>query len=120
MPGAWPFWRAAYFMSWIYLSLAIAFEVAGTTCMKASVGLTKLSPSFLMGIFYAGCFCFLTLTLKRLPVGVAYAIWSGIGTALIATIGVLYFREPISWLKVAGLAAIIIGVVALNLSGGTR
>lgn len=107
-------------MQWIYLTLAILFEVAGTTCMKASVGLTKLWPSILMGIFYAACFCFLTLTLKRLQVSVAYAIWSGVGTALIAMIGVLYFREPLSVLKVCGLLAIIGGVVALNLAGGTH
>jgi small multidrug resistance pump len=60
------------------------------------------------------------LALKKVDVSVAYAIWSGVGTALIATLGVLYFREPISILKVVGLAAIIGGVVALNMSGGTH
>ena len=73
-----------------------------------------------MWLFYGVCFYFLTLALKKVDVSVAYAIWSGVGTALIATLGVLYFREPISILKVVGLAAIIGGVVALNISGGTH
>jgi small multidrug resistance pump len=107
-------------MHWIYLTLAIVSEVAGTTSMKLSAGFTKVIPSILMWVFYAVCFYFLTLSLKKVDVGVAYAIWSGIGTALIATIGVLYFREPISLLKAAGLLAIIGGVVALNISGGTH
>jgi small multidrug resistance pump len=105
-------------MHWIYLALAIAFEVSGTTCMKLSDGFTKLAPSVLMWLFYGLCFGCLTLALKKVDVSVAYAIWSGVGTALIATIGILYFRESISLLKVVGVVAIIGGVVALNLSGG--
>jgi small multidrug resistance pump len=107
-------------MHWLYLTLAILAEVAGTTCMKLSAGFTKAMPSMLMWLFYGVCFYFLTLALKKVDVSVAYAIWSGVGTALIATLGVLYFREPISILKVVGLAAIIGGVVALNISGGTH
>ena len=107
-------------MHWLYLTLAILSEVAGTTCMKLSAGFTRATPSVLIWVFYGVCFYFLTLTLKRVDVSVAYAIWSGVGTALMATIGVLYFREPISMLKVVGLVAIIGGVIALNLSGGTH
>lgn len=107
-------------MHWLHLTFAILAEVAGTTCMKLSAGFTKLTPSMLMWVLYGICFYFLTLALKKVDIGVAYAIWSGVGTALIATIGVLYFREPISILKVIGIVAIIEGVVALNLSGGTR
>lgn len=107
-------------MHWIYLTLAIFFEVAGTTCMKLSAGFTKSLPAALMWLFYGGCFYCLTLTLKKVDVSVAYAIWSGVGTALIATIGILYFREPITILKAIGLLAIIGGVVALNMSGGTH
>ena len=88
--------------------------------MKLSGGFTKGSPSVLMWVFYGICFYFLTLALKKVDVGVAYAIWSGLGTALIATIGIVYFREPISLLKIIGLAAIIGGVIALNVSGGTH
>ena len=104
-------------MHWVYLTLAIAFEVAGTTCMKLSAGFTKLVPSVLMWVFYGICFGCLTLALKKVDVSMAYAIWSGVGTALIATIGILYFREPLSILKFVGLVAIIAGVIALNLSG---
>jgi small multidrug resistance pump len=107
-------------MHWLYLTLAILSEVAGTTCMKLSAGFTKSTPSMLMWLFYGVCFYFLTLSLKKVDVSVAYAIWSGVGTALIATLGVLYFREPITLLKIVGLAAIIAGVIALNISGGTH
>jgi small multidrug resistance pump len=81
-------------MHWICLALAILFEVAGTTCMKLSVGFTRTVPAVLMGIFYCICFFFLALALKKIDVSLAYAIWSGVGVALIASIGVLYFREP--------------------------
>ena len=107
-------------MHWLYLAVAILSEVAGTTCMKLSAGFTRATPSVLIWVFYGVCFYFLTLTLKKVDVSVAYAIWSGVGTALMATIGVLYFREPISMLKVVGLVAIIGGVIALNLSRGTH
>src|SRR5687767_5560264 len=107
-------------MHWVYLALAIVSEVAGTTCMKLSAGFTKAWPSVLMWVFYGVCFYFFTLALKKVDVSVAYAIWSGLGTALIATIGIIYFRESISLLKIVGLAAIIGGVIALNLSGRTQ
>ena len=107
-------------MHWIHLALAILFEVAGTTCMKLSAGFTRTVPAVLMVVFYCVCFYFLTLALKRIDVSVAYAVWSGTGVALIASIGVLYFREPVTMLKVIGLLAIIGGVVALNLAGKTH
>jgi small multidrug resistance pump len=107
-------------MHWLYLTFAILAEVAGTTCMKLSAGFTRSTPSLLMWLFYAVCFYFLTLTLKKVDVSVAYAIWSGVGTALIATVGVLYFREPLTILKLVGIVAIIGGVIALNMSGGTH
>jgi small multidrug resistance pump len=112
--------RLRFDMHWFYLILAILSEVAGTTCMKLSAGFTKPAPSVLMWLFYGVCFFFLTLTLKKVEVSVAYAIWSGVGTALIATVGVLYFREPVTVLKAVGILAIIGGVAALNLSGGTH
>ena len=109
-----------YDMHWLYLTLAILSEVAGTTCMRLSAGFTKSTPSVLMWLFYGVCFYFLTLTLKKVDVSVAYAIWSGVGTALIATVGVFYFREPVGILKIIGIVAIIGGVIALNMSGGTH
>ncbi len=107
-------------MHWLYLTVAIFAEVAGTTCMKLSAGFTKFVPSVLMWVFYGICFYFLNLTLKKIDVSVAYAIWGAVGTALIAMIGVLYFREPVGTLKILGLVAIIGGVIALNISGGTH
>lgn len=107
-------------MMWIYLVLAILLEVSGTTCMKLSEGFTKIVPSILLFVFYSLSFGMLTLALKRIDVSVAYAVWSGVGTALIATIGVLWFKEPISALKLVSLALIIGGVVGLNLGGGTH
>jgi small multidrug resistance pump len=107
-------------MHWIYLAMAILFEVAGTTCMKLSAAFSRTVPAVLMGIFYCICFFFLTLALKKLDVSVAYAVWSGIGVALIASLGVLYFREPVTLLKIIGILAIIVGVVALNLAGKTQ
>jgi small multidrug resistance pump len=105
-------------MHWIYLLLAIGFEVAGTTSMKLSDGFSRLFPSPLMIVFYLVCLGFLALAMRKVDVGVAYAVWSGAGTALIAAIGILWFNEPVSALKVVGLLAIIGGVVSLNLSGG--
>ena len=107
-------------MTWLYLALAILLEVSGTTCMKLSEGFTKLGPSILLVVFYTLSFGMLTLALKRLDVSIAYAIWSGVGTALIAAIGVLWFKEPVTALKLISLGLIITGVVGLNLSGGAH
>ncbi len=107
-------------MTWLYLVLAILLEVCGTTCMKLSEGFTKLVPSILLFVFYTLSFGMLTMALKKLEVSVAYAVWSGMGTALIATIGVLWFKEPVTALKLISLGLIILGVVGLNLSGGTH
>jgi small multidrug resistance pump len=104
-------------MGWIYLVMAIVLEVIGTTFMKLSQGFTKPGPSVLMFVCYAACFSVFTLALKRMEVSTAYAIWSGLGTALIAGIGVVCFHETVTLLKVFGLALVIGGVVALNLSG---
>jgi small multidrug resistance pump len=107
-------------MTWLYLVLAILLEVSGTTCMKLSEGFTRIVPSVLLFLFYTLSFGMLTLALKRLDVSIAYAVWSGMGTALIATIGVLWFKEPVTALKLISLGLIIIGVVGLNLGGGAH
>jgi len=102
---------------WILLVVAIALEVAGTTSMKLSDGLTKLTPSVLIFVFYAASFWAFTIALRKIDISIAYAIWSGVGTALIASIGIVYFREPVTTLKIISLLLIIIGVVGLNLNG---
>ena len=103
--------------SWLYLAGAILLEVAGTSCMKLSEGFTKLIPSFLIFIFYGLSFVGLTIALKKIDVSIAYAVWAGIGTALIAGIGMFYFKEPLTLVKVLSILLIIAGVVGLNLSG---
>jgi len=107
-------------MTWLYLILAILLEVTGTTCMKLSEGFTKTVPSILLFVFYTLSFGMLTLALKRIDVSLAYAVWSGVGTALIATIGILWFKEPASALKLVSIGLIIVGVVCLNMAGGTH
>ena len=102
---------------WFILAGAIVLEVAGTTSMKLSEGFTKLVPSVLLFVFYVASFAALTFALKKIEVSVAYAVWSGVGTALIAAIGILYFREGATVLKVISILLIIVGVVGLNLSG---
>ncbi|MBI4515600.1 MAG: multidrug efflux SMR transporter [Deltaproteobacteria bacterium] len=103
-------------MSWVYLVLAILLEVSGTTCMKLSHGFSKPGPSALIFIFYLLSIVSLTLAVKHIDISVSYAVWSGLGTAIIATIGIVWFGEPLTALKAAALGLIIIGVVAVNLS----
>ena len=102
-------------MSWVYLICAITMEVIGTTNMKLSQGFTKTLPSVLMFVFYGFSFAFLTLALKKIDLSLSYAIWSGVGTALIATIGFLYFKEPVTAIKLVSIGLIVIGVVGLAL-----
>ncbi len=107
-------------MSWLYLILAILLEVSGTTCLKLSQGFTKTLPSVLLFILYGLSFTSFSLALKKIEVGVAYAVWSGLGTTLIATVGILWFREPLSALKIISIGLIVIGVIGLRLSGGIQ
>ena len=104
-------------MNYYYLLLlAIIFEVFGTTCMKLSEGFSKLLPSILIFVFYAISFTVFTFALKKLDVSIAYAIWAGLGTALITVIGIFWFKEPVNALKMASLVLVVVGVVGLNLS----
>ncbi|MCR6598710.1 multidrug efflux SMR transporter [Bacillus halotolerans] len=102
-------------MQWMFLCLAILFEVAGTVSMKLSAGFTRFLPSVLLMFFYGGSLFFLTLTLKSIDVSVAYAVWSGMGIVLITVVGFLYFQENISVMKLISIGLIIAGVVSLNL-----
>ncbi|MCW2900984.1 MAG: small multidrug resistance protein [Streptosporangiaceae bacterium] len=104
-------------VAWILLMGAIVLEVLGTTCMKLTAGFSRLWPTVGMVVAYAGSFGLMTLTLKSLHVSTAYAVWSGVGTALIAVIGMTALGEPFGWPKVAGISLIIGGVVMLNLGG---
>jgi small multidrug resistance pump len=104
-------------LAWILLFVAILFEVAGITSMKLSRGFAEPLPSIAVPVFYVFSALAVILALKRLELSTAYAIWSGVGTALAAMIGVAYFREPLSLFKVASLLLVIIGVVGLSLAG---
>jgi len=107
-------------VGWVLLGFAILFEIVATSFMKMSEGLTRPWPSAAMVVFYLAAFSCLALALKTVHLSVAYAIWSGVGTALIAVISFYVFEEPMPWTKVASLFLIVIGVVGLNLGGGAR
>ncbi|KPV40393.1 hypothetical protein AN478_06205 [Thiohalorhabdus denitrificans] len=100
---------------WSFLVAAIVLEVAGTTCLKLSDGLTRLTPTLLMLVLYGVSLVCLAMAVKRIEIGVAYAVWAGMGTALIAVIGFVFFREVVTPLKIASIGLIILGVVGLNL-----
>lgn len=103
-----------------YLLLAILAEVTGTICVKLSQGFTRLVPSVLIFVFYGLSLGFLGLALKKVDLSIAYAVWSGLGIAFIASVGILYFREPMTIMKMGSLALIVAGVVGLNLVGEAR
>ena len=105
-------------MSWVYLALAIALEVAGTVSMKLSEGFTKLLPSILIFVFYAISMAFTNLAIKKIDISVVYTIWSGVGTAAVAVIGYLWFKEGMPPLKILSIILIVVGVVGLSWSGG--
>lgn len=104
-------------MGYLLLTGAIAAEVAGTTAMKYSVGFTRLVPSLVTVVGYLVAFFLLGQTLKTIEVGTAYAIWAGIGTAAIASIGMVFLGEGMSAVKLAGIVLVIAGVVLLNMGG---
>jgi len=103
-------------MPWVLLFVAVLLEVAGITAMKLSRGFAEVVPSIAVPVFSVLSAAAVVLALKRLDLAVTYAIWSGVGTALAATIGIAYFREPLTLIKVASLALVIVGVVGLSLA----
>jgi small multidrug resistance pump len=103
--------------AWVYLSLAIASEVIGTVALRESDGFTRLGPAAIVVVGYALSFWMLALALRKLDLGLVYAVWAGVGTAAIATIGVIAFDEPASALKLASILLVIAGIVGLSLSG---
>lgn len=106
-------------MSYLYLSIAIVAEVIGTSALKASEGFTRLGPSLITILGYAAAFYFLSLTLKTIPVGIAYAIWSGVGIVLISLLGYALFRQTLDLPAIVGMALIIAGVAVINLFSRT-
>ncbi len=101
--------------NWLFLFVAIFAEVIATSSLKASAGFSRLGPSLLAVAGYGVAFYCLSLTLRTIPVGVAYAIWSGVGIVLVTLIAWLVFGQKLDLPAVAGMALIIAGVVVLNL-----
>lgn len=104
---------------YIYLVVAIAAETIGTTALQASVQFTRLWPSVMVVVSYVVAFYFLGLALKYIPVGVAYAIWSGLGIVLIAGIGFMLFGQKLDFAALAGLGLIIAGILVIHLFSST-
>lgn len=102
--------------AWGVLTLAIVFEVAGTTCMRLAEGFTRLTPSVLIFVFYAISFTLNVMIIRVLGLSVVYAVWSGVGTLLTALIGWFYFKEPLTALRLASAGLIVIGVFGLHAS----
>ncbi|HET8728976.1 MAG TPA: multidrug efflux SMR transporter [Alphaproteobacteria bacterium] len=101
-------------MTYVYLFIAIVFEVVGTSALQASQQFTRPLPSLMVLAFYAAAFFFLSLSLRVLPIGIAYAVWSGLGIVLISAVGFFWYRQPLDLPALIGLGLIIAGVVVVN------
>jgi small multidrug resistance pump len=101
-------------MKYVYLAIAIVAEIIATSALKQSLSFTKLWPSIIVVVGYAVAFYFLSLTLKYLPVGIAYAIWSGVGIVIISIVGVLLYKQKLDLPAIIGILLIIAGVVVIN------
>lgn len=106
-------------MNYLFLGIAILFEVVATTALKQTDGFTRLLPSLLAVTGYAFAFYFLSLPMRSLPVGIIYALWSGIGMVFIAGIGWVLFHQSLDLAAIIGIALIISGVIVLNLFSKT-
>ncbi|HYG46106.1 MAG TPA: SMR family transporter [Bordetella sp.] len=101
-------------MKWVYLGIAIVAEILATSALKSAAGFTRLLPSLATVLGYAVAFYFLALTLREIPVGIAYAIWSGVGIVLISLVGAVFFKQHLDTPAILGIALIIAGVVVMN------
>ncbi|APX01037.1 MULTISPECIES: DMT family transporter [Arthrobacter] len=104
-------------MGYVYLALAIAVEVLGTSLLKSTEGFTRLWPSVLCLGSYGVAFVLLSQVVKSVPVGVAYALWSGLGTVAIVAIGAMFLGEELNLTKILGIGLVVAGVVVLNVGG---
>lgn len=106
-------------IGYLYLGIAIVAEVVATSALKASAGFTRTGPSLIVAIGYGVAFYFLSLVLKTVPMGVAYAIWSGVGIVLIAAIGWLLMKQPLDLPALLGIGLIVAGVAVIQLFSRT-
>lgn len=102
-------------MAYVFLVVAIAAEVVGTSLLKATDGFTRLGPTATCLAAYAAAFVMLAQAVKDLPVGLVYAMWSGLGTVAIVGVGALFLGESLGTVKLLGVALVVAGVVVLNL-----
>ena len=102
--------------AWIYLSVAIAFEVGGTLLLKASNGFEKVALGMAAIGCYSICFWFFAPALKSIPAGVAYAVWAGTGIVCVAILSFLLFEQKLTWVQMAFISLIVFGAVGLNLT----
>jgi len=100
--------------AWFVLAIAIVLEVGGTTSMRLAEGFTRLMPSLMMVVFYGFSFALNTMVIRLLGLSVTYGVWSGVGTVLTAMIGVCYFKEPATAVKMVSIGLIVIGVMGLH------
>ena len=106
-------------MNWLYLAIAIASEVLATSALKATENFTRWQPSLLVLVGYGTAFFFLSLTLRSIPVGIAYAIWSGAGVVLVSVAGWLLYEQKLDAAAIIGISLIVSGVLVLNLFSKT-
>lgn len=101
--------------AYLYLFIAIVGEVIATSALKASDGFSETIPSTLVVVGYGVAFYFLSLTLKALPLGITYAVWSGVGIVAVSAIGWLYYKQPLDFAAIAGMTLIMVGVLIIHL-----
>ncbi|MBD2578730.1 multidrug efflux SMR transporter [Oscillatoria sp. FACHB-1406] len=106
-------------MDWLYLAIAIVSEVIATSALKAAKGFTNIVPSILVIGGYTSAFYFLSLTLRSIPLGIAYAIWAGAGIILVSLVGLFLYHQTLDAAAVVGMGLIVAGVVVLNLFSKT-
>ncbi|TCL09401.1 small multidrug resistance pump [Shimia isoporae] len=105
--------------AYLFLMIAVVFETIGTTALQASNQFSKLVPSLIVVVSYAAAFYLMALTLRYLPVGITYAIWSGMGIVLIAFIGFVVFGQKLDWPAILGMGLIVLGILVINLFSKT-
>ena len=106
-------------MHFVYLGIAIVSAVVGTLSLKATREFTRLIPSLVVLVGYGSAFYFLTLSLRSLSVGIAYAIWSGLGVVLVALAGIVVYKESLDFAAISGMALIVTGVIIINVYSKT-
>ncbi len=107
-------------MAWFIVVVAGLLETGFAICLKLSHGLTRIGPTVLFAVFALGSFALLTLALKDLHVGPAYAVWTGIGAAGTVVVGMAWLNEPVTVLKLVSVSLVLAGVIGLQLSGGAH